>query len=314
MNNRRTPVVLAILAPFILVGSILYGMDTRASEPGTLREAKSLELAAPGPDLIVSRIELLTVTATSVDYLFVTKNIGDVTADLDGILPDLSDDVYYQAILSNDTIYGNSGDRGAGSGPQSQMVTELAPGEEYTHTSQSALQDVYYFDYGYFMVKVDAYGDLVEDNEDNNVGVASLPDGPDLIVENVKVLSIDSSDVVYQFTVRNIGDGLADLDGPNDVDPFDNVNFRGVLSPDDILDNAGDKAVGGSYILSPAVLNPGKAFTHTFSAGMGGANYLDFHYLFVEVDGFDNLGETNEDNNIGMTEILWFIHLPLIIH
>jgi hypothetical protein len=232
---------------------------------------------------------------------------------LDGTHPDLSDDVYFQAILSNDTVYGNSGDRGAGSGPLTQVITELAPGEELTYTSQSALAGVYYFDYSYFLVKVDAYTDLDEVNEDNNVGVAALPDGPDLIVEKVEVLSIDSSNVVYQFTVRNIGDGMADLDGPDEVAWEDNVNFQGILSPDDTLGNIGDKGAGGGTIMSPTELDPGEAFTHSTSAGMGGANYQDYHYLFVEIDGVNNLGETDENNNVGMTEITRFVYLPFVL-
>jgi hypothetical protein len=174
----------------------------------------------PAPDLIVSRVEALTMTATSLDYLFVIKNIGD-----------------FQAILSDDDIYGNLGDRGAGSGPLTLEISELSPGGEYTYTSQSALQDVYYFDYDYFLVKVDAYGELVEADEDNNIGDVHLPDG-------------------------------ADLDGPDEVNHTDNVGFRGVLSPDKIMDNSGDKAAGGSTLARclPNLLQPAWAARTTLTS------------------------------------------------
>jgi hypothetical protein len=293
----------------------LFGLEAQARDHVDRNKEKSPELAEPLPDLIVSRIEVLTMTSTSLDYILVIKNIGDAAADIDGVDPGYSDNVNYQSILSPDNIYNNPGDRGAG-GSVFLEPDQLAPGEEYSYTIPSAMSEVYYFDYDYLFVELDTAGNLTETNETNNVGMASLPLGPDLIVEDVTVLNINSDQIVYQFTVRNIGDGMADLDGPDAVDLYDNVNFRGVLSPDDIMDNAGDKPAGGSYLFppsDPAELDPGEAFTKYYSAGMGGANHLDFHYLFVEIDGFENLGETNENNNIGMTEVPRFLYLPLII-
>lgn len=316
MVNRRTTIIFTIFAAFILVGSLLSGLDTQASEPSGLTAQGSSELAITFPDLIVSRIEVLTMTATSLDYLFVIKNDGDAVADIDGANPgDPSDNVDFQGYLSKDAVPGGMDDIGAG-GMFLTVPAELAPGEEYSYTMSTGMAGVYYFDYDYLFVVVDLVNNLVESNEANNISSIILPDGPDLIVENVEVLSIDSVSVIYQFTIRNIGDGMADLDGPDDVNIFDNVNFRGVLSPDDILDNAGDKGAGGAFLnppIDPTELYPGEVFTKSFSAGMGGANYLDFHYLFVEIDGVGNLPETNEDNNTGMTEILRYLYLPLIL-
>jgi hypothetical protein len=314
MKIRRTTIFFAVLAAFILVGSLLSGLDTQASEPFGRTVQGSSELANGSPDLIVSRIDVLTMTATSLDYLFVIQNIGDAVADIDGANPsDVYDNVNFQGVLSKDAAFGGD-DIGAG-GSFLTAPAELAPGEEYTYTTSTGMAGFYYFDYDYLFVTVDVVENLVESNEDNNRTRIELPDGPDLIVENVEVLSIDSVSIIYQFTVRNIGDGMADLDGPDEVAWDDNVNFQGLLSPDDILDPS-DKGVGGGYLnppIDPAELYPGDVFTKSFSAGMGGANYLDFHYLFVEIDGVGNLPETNEDNNIGMTEILHYSYLPLIL-
>ncbi len=315
MKIRRTTIFFAVLAAFILVGSLLSGLDTQASEPFGRTVQGSSELANGSPDLVVSRIEVLTMTATSLDYLFVIKNEGDAVADIDGANPsDPSDNVNFQGILSQEDAFGGIDDLGAG-GSFLTAPAELAPGEEYTYTTSTGMTGVYYFDYDYLFVTVDAVGNLSESDETNNRTMIELPDGPDLIVEDVDVLSISSVSVIYQFTVRNIGDGMADLDGPNEVEWNDNINFQGLLSPDDIPD-PGDKGVGGGYLnppIDPAELYPGDVFTKSFSAGMGGANYLDFHYLFVEIDGVGNLPETNEDNNIGMTEILHYSYLPLIL-
>jgi hypothetical protein len=313
MVNRWNTVIISTLVAFILVGSLLSGLDTQASDSFWQTVQDSPESANASPDLIVSRVEVLTITATSLDYQFVIKNIGDTVADIDGANPsNHSDNVNFQGVLSEDDVHGGGDDIGAG-GSFLIVPAELAPGEEYTYTMSTSMPGIYYFDYDYLFVEIDAINNLEESNESNNIGEVRLPDGPDLIVENVEVLSINSEGVIYQFTVRNIGDGMADLDGPDDGILTDNVGFRGVLSPDTIMDNPGDKGAGGSVIISPTELYPGEAFTHSFDAGMGGANYLDFHYLFVEIDGFDVLPETNENNNIGMAEILWFLYLPLIL-
>jgi len=316
MKSRRTTIFLTVLAAFMLVGSLWFSLDTQASEAGNLRGEQPFGLAAPLPDLIVSRIEVLTMTATSLDYRVVVQNIGEAVADIDGENPtDPFDNVNFQGYLSQDDVLGGMDDRGGG-GMFMTEPSELAPGEEYSYTMSIGIGGAYLFDYNYLFVEVDAIKYLDESDENNNISSTILPDGPDLIVENVEVLSINSTSVVYQFTVRNIGDGIADLDGPDPVGITDNVNFRGVLSIDTTMDNIDDKAVGGSYLyppFDPIELYPGEAFTRSFSAGMGGADYQDFNFIFVEIDGIDNLGETDEDNNIGMSEIPRFLYLPLIL-
>jgi hypothetical protein len=191
-------------------------------------------------------------------------------------------------------------------------ITELGPGEEFTHTYYSNPIGIYFFDYAYFMAKIDASDYLIEDDENNNIGYESLPDGPDLVVPTVDVLNINSLSVVYRFVVENIGDGSADIDGPDDGTLTDNVNFQGYLSINDTLGDGDDVPAGGGFITSPTELLPAEVFTFTMSAGMSGANYLDYRYIFVVIDLVDNLPETNESNNEGMGEIPYFIYLPLI--
>lgn len=314
MPKRHTAIILAVLSGFILVGSLCFALDTQAGELFRNTVGGSAGLAIPLPDLVVSRIELLTMTANSLDYLVVIENIGEAAAQIVGE-PGYEDDVNFQGYLSQDPVLGGLDDRGGG-GRYLLEPAELAPGEAYTYPMSIGTGEDYAFDYSTLFVEVDAVKHLGESNEDNNINWITLPDGPDLVVESVQVLNINSTAIVYQFTVRNIGDGMADLDGPDDVGWADNVNFRGVLSPDDILDNFGDKGAGGAYLnppFDPVALNPGEAFTKSYAAGMGGANYLDFHYLFVEIDGFDNLGETNESNNVGLTQVPRFIYLPLVL-
>jgi len=313
MKKRRPAMIVASLAAAILVASLLFALDTQASEflRGTAQPPSGVEITFP--DLIVARIDVLTMTATTLEYRFVIQNIGDAVADIDGANPsDPSDNVDFQGVLSKDGYFGGADDIGAG-GSYLLLPAELAPGEEYTYTMSTGMAGVNYFDYLVLFVEVDVINNLVESNEGNNQSGLILPDGPDLVVESVYILSIDSEQVTYQFTVRNIGDSMADMDGLDHTSILDNVNFRGVLSPDNIIDNYGDKGAGGSYLVTPTELYPGEAFTHTFAAGMGGANYQDFHYLIVEIDGIDNLTETDEENNIGLTEIFHLRYMPLIL-
>jgi hypothetical protein len=313
VEHRRFILIGAVVLALILVSSLFSVLGTRASEDLLQSHQNTVGSADPLPDLIVSRVDALTVTATRLDYRFVIQNVGVITADLDGVLPDTSDDVLVQTILSEDTTYGNTGDRATGGFNMSHYVTELGPGEEFTHTYYANPADVYFFDYNYFMVMIDSSEELDEIDENNNVGYVGLPDGPDLIVPSVDVLNINDNGVVYKFEVQNIGDGTADLDGPDDGTPMDNVNFQGYLSVNDTLWDGDDVPAGGGSILSPTELLPGEVFTYTMTAGMSGSNYLDYRYIFVVIDLVDNLPETDEDNNEGMGEIPYFIYLPQIL-
>jgi len=302
VKYRRFVIMGTVIAALTLINSIFSVLEAQASK-GLLHQ-NTIELAAPMIDLAVTQVDVLTVTATRLDYRFVIKNEGLTTISMDGIT--------YQTILSNDTTYGNSGDIPAGSASMDYYIAELGPGEEYTLTYYSNPTGVYFFDYAYFMVKIDASEYLEEDDETNNEGYAPLPDGPDLIVPTIDVLNINSNGVVYRFVVQNSGDGSADLDGPDGSDPWDNINFQGYLSINDTLGDGDDVPVGGGFILSPTELLPGDVFTYTMSAGMSGANYLDYRYIFVIIDQVDNLSETNESNNEGVGEIPYFIYVPLI--
>jgi len=315
MAYRRFVLVIAFAAALLLVGGLFTILSAQAGQGFGSNHSPAANLDNGLPDLTVTRLDLLTVTATSVDYRFVIKNIGVITADLDGALPDTTDDVLIQIILSEDTIFGNSGDKPVGGFSIVPYITELGPGEAFTLTQIANPAGVYFFDHNYFMLKIDNGDKLTEADEDNNVGYAPLPDGPDLIVEKIDVLSINDSGVVYRFVVRNIGDAIADLDGTDPISVTDNVMFQGYLSPNDVLGDPGDIPTSSGYLLeplNPIELYPGEAFTRTESAGMLGSNFLDYRYAFVTIDLTDNLTETNETNNTGMGEVPYFTYLPLV--
>lgn len=308
MAYRRFVLVIAFATALILLGGLFTILNAQAGNSFSPNQDPAANIDIPLPDLSVTRVDVFTVTETSVDYRFVIKNEGATTISMEGI--------YYMTIASTDDVYGNSGDVPTGGYLMTTYINELGPGEVYTITQTANPDGIYFFDYNYFMVMIDPSDSLIEADEGNNVGYAALPDGPDLVVEDIDVLSINDSGVVYRFVVRNIGDGIADLDGPDDVDPYDNVMFQGYLSPNDNLVDPGVIPTSSGYLLNPPdpiELYPGEAFTHTeWSVGTLGPNFLDYRYAFVTIDLTDNLTETNEINNTGMGVVPYFIFLPLV--
>jgi hypothetical protein len=303
MAYRRFILVIAFATALLLVGGLFTILSAQAGYSFSPNQDPADNIDIPLPDLSVTRVDVFTVTETSVDYRFVIKNEGLTTISMENI--------YYGTVASNDITYGNSGDVPTGGWAMSTYLAELGPGEAYTLTQTANPDGIYFFDYNYFMVMIDLSDSLIEADEGNNVGYAALPDGPDLIVEDIDVLSINDSGVVYRFVVRNIGDGIADLDGADPLIVTDNVMFQGYLSPNDNLEDPGVIPSSSGFLLDPIELYPGEAFTRTESAGMLGANFLDYRYAFVTIDLTDNLTETLETNNTGMAEVPYFTYLPL---
>ena len=134
MKNRRTKIFLALVVAFLLTWSVIRSLETQAGEADPSVGEKPAGFGVPLPDLIVSRVEVLSMTATSLEYRFVVENIGDAAADIDGENPeDPFDNVNFQSILSQDNVLGGMDDRGGGGG-YLLAPSELAPGEEYTYT------------------------------------------------------------------------------------------------------------------------------------------------------------------------------------
>lgn len=301
MEHRRFIIIGVVAAALILVSSLLSVLGTQAGEGLPPYQDQDAGLAADElPDLIVTRTVALTVTATYLDYRFVIKNVGVITADLDGTDPGWGDDVYFGTALSNGTDF-DTAEKHVSSFPITFYgITELGPGEEFTLTHYANPDGVYFFDYDYFIIKIDSSLVLTETLDTNNEDYVRLPDGPDLIVESIDVQNINSSWVVYQFVTKNEGDGIADMNG---------VYHQGYLSEDDNL-GSGDHPVGGAVVTTPTELYPGDVFTTTW-IGASGSNFLDYRYVFVDIDVSSVLTETNETNNLGMGEIPYFLYLPL---
>ena len=88
--------------------------------------------------------------------------------------------------------------------------------------------------------------------------------GPDLILTSLTVTVQSANSISYSWTIQNVGDSPANLDGPTSNEA-DNVSVQAFLSQDTIFENAGDSPAGGTILgLSPlGLLNPGQSVDMT---------------------------------------------------
>ncbi len=123
--------------------------------------------------------------------------------------------------------------------------------------------------------------------------------GPDLILSSLQVLQpVDPAHgVSFEYTVKNVGDRPASLEGPTGGD-LDNVAIQAFVSADLVYANAGDLPAGGTIITpSPAgSLAPGEELTATWTGGSG-FDPLTHPYVVVKVDHTASLKEVDESNN-----------------
>ena len=120
---------------------------------------------------------------------------------------------------------------------------------------------------------------------------------PDLVITSLQVTSFTSGRIQYSYTIKNVGTGPANLDGPTSAE-HDNVSIQAFLSSDNIFNNVGDIAAGGSILgLSPlGELTPGETYTGSYSASYP-ADIAATPYITIKIDYGDVVNESNESNN-----------------
>lgn len=136
---------------------------------------------------------------------------------------------------------------------------------------------------------------------------------PDLVISMLTVTSVETDEMVYHFTITNIGNAPADMDGPTDAD-HDNLSTQGVLSNDLIYGNGDDSAAGGGVLGSSPLgyLDPGESINWYRNPGTF-VNPCTMNYLLVKVDQHDYVDEWDENNNVTAAPIhCSFIYLPII--
>lgn len=127
---------------------------------------------------------------------------------------------------------------------------------------------------------------------------------PDLVVRNLTIREVTTDAVFYDFTVTNVGDAPANMDGPTNA-AHDNVSIQTFYSADKIFNNAGDQPAGGRVISGTPMgdIMPGQSVSQSWKAS------IDFDasthpYLTIKADWGQTVEESNERNNTAAAKIV----------
>jgi len=120
---------------------------------------------------------------------------------------------------------------------------------------------------------------------------------PNLVVSSLSARLVGTNSVEYKWTITNVGDAPANLDGPTSAQT-DNVSVQAYISKDTVFGNAGDLPAGGTIIgLSPlGMLAPHASRAGSFTATIHASAAL-YPYLVLKVDWGSVVAESNEDDN-----------------
>ena len=143
------------------------------------------------------------------------------------------------------------------------------------------------------------FGDFLEFSE--NYGRVCEPD---LVVRNLSIREVTTDAVFYDFTITNVGDAPANMDGATDA-AHDNLDIQTFVSADKHFNNAGDIAAGGRIISGSPMgdLMPGQSVSQSWKTS------VDFDasthpYLTMKVDWGQSVDESNERNNTAAAKIV----------
>jgi RHS repeat-associated protein len=257
--------------------------------------ATALHIVAPTDDLSVQSFTLLDPAADNlhfgdfIDLNWVVENIGS---------GDATHTWYDNVYLSRDAFW-DAGDLYL----SQQYVNEapLSPGETYTRNGlnyhlplNASWSDGTY----YLLLKVDANGNELESNENNNLASIqvdiSMPALANLVVSNVVTPLLFEQGKPFQvnWTLENIGAGAAT--------GFNGSWYDSVyLSPDEIFGNGNEIYIGQTYnnqtITAGASLD--RSLTVTPSVTLGQS-----YFVFVQADNSGNVYEGmdgGENDNVG---------------
>ncbi|HLP41824.1 MAG TPA: cadherin-like beta sandwich domain-containing protein, partial [Fibrobacteria bacterium] len=109
---------------------------------------------------------------------------------------------------------------------------------------------------------------------------------PDLVITSATITAITATSVNYSYTIRN--------DGGTTIPDLWSVSIQNFYSNDQIFNNTGDAAAGGSILGARRSLAPGESYSGTYQAS--GAPDA-FQYVTWKIDWGDAVAESNENNN-----------------
>jgi CARDB len=141
-----------------------------ASAQNVVVPPKPLEV----PDLVISSLSAKFIPPNKVQYSWTITNVGSAPASLEGPTAASSDNVGVQAMLSKDTVFGNSGDVPAGgtivgNSPLPNLAPQASKSGTFTATFQGSITLL-----PHLVLKVDSRNVLSELNENNNTAAVGI--------------------------------------------------------------------------------------------------------------------------------------------
>ena len=126
------------------------------------------------PDLVISSLSARFVAPNKVQYSWTITNIGSAPANLNGPTPNNADNVKVQAMLSQDTVFGNAGDVPAGGtivglSPLPPLAPHASKRGTFTATLLGNLTQ-----HPHLVLKVDSGNVVTEISEKNNTAAVAV--------------------------------------------------------------------------------------------------------------------------------------------
>ncbi|MGK7934090.1 MAG: CARDB domain-containing protein, partial [Microcystaceae cyanobacterium] len=225
-----------------------------------------------------------TPTSTGVgSYLsfdYTVNNESDVTASYS----------YTKFYLSEDTTL-DDGDTYFGY----DYVSSVAGNSSSTESASVYLSSYYTSDLSgdyYIIAEADGWDYVGESDEDNNVAVSSNTvtiSQPDLTITDGFTTSTSGNYLSFDYTLNNEGGATAS---------YSYTKFY--LSEDTTLDD-GDTYFGYDYVSSVAGNSSSTESASVYLSSYYTSDLSGDYYIIAEADGWDYVGESDEDNNVGVS-------------
>jgi subtilase family serine protease len=239
--------------------------------------SNTVQVGSSNPDLTINTFSIPT-TASNSSYLnfnYTIKNQGTATANYS----------YTNFYLSTDQTLNTSTDTYIGL----DYVTSIGAGGASSEYASNYLSSVASGTY-YIIAQADAYSYVSESNESNNITVSSntvqIGSGnPDLTINafSIPTTASNSSHLSFNYTIKNQGTATANPSY---------TNFY--LSTDQTLNTITDTYIGYDYVSSIGAGGASSKSVNNYLSSVASGSY----YLIAHVDGYSQVTESNESNNI----------------
>ena len=126
------------------------------------------------PDLVISSLSAKIIAPNRIQYSWTITNVGTGAVNLDGPTAANSDNLSVQAMVSKDTVFGNTGDVPAGGtiigvSPLGNLAPGASRNGTFTATVQANLTQL-----PHLVLKVDPGNTVAELNENNNTAAVGI--------------------------------------------------------------------------------------------------------------------------------------------